>query len=397
MNWRRNLWVLALSVALSSSSYTMVVPFLPLYLLDIGVSQENVSLWSGLVFSISFFMAAIMAPIWGRLADKSGKRRMVIRAGYSLAIVYFLGAFVTNPYQLLVVRLLQGFASGFVPASMSIVASTAPQKYMGFSLGLMQTGTLIGGIMGPLIGGALSHVFGMRASFIIAAVIIGLGTVGVRLLVEEPKIAASRSTNSVLDDLKQALRDAKLMEMLLLLLAVQAVSMVLQPLIALYIAQLQVSAENVSLVSGIVFSLAGIAGAVAAPLWGRIGQRSGFRFILMIAFFGAGIFNLGQYFARDVIQFAVLQFVYGFFVVGAYPAINTIAVSCVDEKSKGRVFGLTTTANSVGSMLGPLLGGFISSWVGIRSVFLFTGGMLLLLGIFVLWKRSTGNTTQKCQ
>ncbi|WP_312203328.1 MFS transporter [Anaerospora hongkongensis] len=384
LSWRRNLWTLAIAVVLSSSSYTMVVPFLPLYLIDLGVHASAVPIWSGVIFSSTFLVAAVMAPYWGRSADRGGKRRMVIRAGFSLAIVYFLGALVRGPVELLIVRILQGFANGFLPAAMAIVASTSPQQSMGFSLGFMQMGVLIGGILGPLLGGTLSHFFGMRASFVIAAAIIAVGTLGVKMLVDEPENSCSPSQSSILDDFKMAAANRNLLEMLTLLFIVQAVSMVLQPLLTLYIAQLQGQAEGVVLTAGLVFSLAGIAGAIAAPLWGRAGQRSGFRKIMVIAFGGAGVFNLGQYFAADIYWFSLLQFLYGLFVVGAYPSINTIAVSCVGEDCRGRIFGLTTTANQLGSMLGPLIGGVISSWVGIQAVFLFTGSMLLVLGGVVL-------------
>lgn len=396
LNWRRNLWTLAIAVVLSSSSYTMVVPFLPLYLIDLGVHASAVPIWSGVIFSSTFLVAAVMAPYWGRSADRGGKRRMVIRAGFSLAIVYFLGALVRGPVELLIVRILQGFANGFLPAAMAIVASTSPQQSMGFSLGFMQTGVLIGGILGPLLGGTLSHFFGMRASFVIAAAIIAVGTLGVKILVDEPENSCSPSQGSILDDFKMAAANRNLLEMLTLLFIVQAVSMVLQPLLTLYIAQLQGQAEGVVLTAGLVFSLAGIAGAIAAPLWGRAGQRSGFRKIMVIAFGGAGVFNLGQYFAADIYWFSLLQFLYGLFVVGAYPSINTIAVSCVGEDCRGRIFGLTTTANQLGSMLGPLIGGVVSSWVGIQAVFLFTGSMLLLLGGGVLLN-STGLKEQSPQ
>ncbi|SMC52376.1 MFS transporter [Sporomusa malonica] len=385
MNWRKNLWTLAFAVMLSGSSYTMVIPFLPLYLLDIGASPETVNMWSGLVFSITFLVAAVMAPYWGRCADKSGRRRMVMRAGFSLAVVYFLGAFVRNPVDLLIVRLLQGFANGFVPAAMAIVATSTPKEKMGFSLGFMQTTLLIGGILGPLLGGTLSHVFGMRLSFVVAAGVIFLGTITVGLLVKEPETCSAAPQGSMLDDMKVALKNRKLVQMLLLLFSVQAVSMILQPLITLYVAQLQGSFEGVALTAGVVYSLAGLAGAIAAPLWGRMGQRQGFFKIMVIAFLGAGVFNLGQFLANDIYQFSLLQFLYGLFIVGVFPAINTIAVSCTDAGSQGRVFGLATTANQLGSMVGPLIGGVIGSWIGIKPVFLFTGSVLLLLGVMVLF------------
>ncbi len=386
MGWRRNLWVLSIAVMLSGSSYTMVIPFLPLYLLDIGVSQSDVNVWSGVIFSISFFVSAIMAPYWGRHADKSGKRRMIMRAGFSLAVVYFLGAFVRNPVDLLLVRILQGFANGFVPASMAIIASSAPKEKMGFSLGVMQTTLLMGGILGPLMGGSLSHFFGMRLSFVIAAGIIFVGTVGVSILVKEPVNNEPPGEGSMLDDLKIAFHNRKLVEMLLLLFGAQMISMTLQPLITLYVAQLQENMEGVALTAGIIYSMAGIAGAISAPMWGKLGQKKGFIQILVIGFIGAGIFNMGQFFIINIYQFSVLQFFFGLFIVGVYPAINTIAVNSTDKAFQGRIFGLTTTANHLGSMVGPLVGGMISSWLGIGPVFLFTGSVLIMIGLLVFFK-----------
>jgi len=383
LNWRRNLWTLSFAVMLSASSYTMVIPFLPLYLLDIGVSQENVTMWSGVIFSVSFLVGAVMAPYWGRCADKTGKRRMIMRAGFSLAIVYFLGAFVRNPVDLLIVRILQGFANGFVPASMAVVASTVPSDRMGSSLGFMQAALLIGGILGPLLGGSLAHFFGMRLSFIIAAAVIFLTTIAVGLFVTEPENSQVPCQSSISDDLKMAFSNRKLVKMLLLLFAVQVISMILQPLITLYVAQLQGTMEGVVLTAGIIYSLAGVAGAIAAPTWGRSGQQRGFRKVMSIAFIGAGVFNMGQFFVADIYKFGLLQFCFGFFIVGVFPAINTIIVNCTDKNSQGRIFGLTTTANQLGSMVGPLIGGFISSWIGIRPVFLFTGSALLMIGLII--------------
>jgi DHA1 family multidrug resistance protein-like MFS transporter len=362
----------------------MIIPFLPLYLLDIGAKPENVNMWAGMVFSATFLVAAILAPYWGRCADRDGKRRMVIRAGLSLAVVYFLGALVRNPLELLLMRILQGVANGFVPASMSIVASTVPQNKLGFSLGVMQTALLIGSILGPLAGGVLSHIFGMRMSFVIAAGSIFLGTLAVRFMVNEPAPSIVTKRGSIIDDFKLALDNKRLLEMLVLLFLVQVATIMLQPIITLYVAELQGTLEGAMLTAGIVYSLAGVAGAIAAPLWGRLGQRKGFLRVLAAAFLGAGVFTSSQYLAPEIYSFGLLQFLLGLFVVGAYPAINTIAVTSTDVSFQGRIFGLTTTANQLGSMTGPLLGGFISAWMGIRPVFLISGSLLIITGFIVL-------------
>lgn len=385
MKWRRNLWALSFAVMLSGASYTMVIPFLPLYLLELGVNHDDVTMWSGLVLSVTFLVGGVMAPYWGRCADKTGKRRMIMRAGFSLAIVYFLGALVHSPMEILIVRILQGFANGFVPASMAVVASSTPKDKMGFSLGIMQAALLIGGILGPLLGGGLSHFFGMRLSFVIAAGIIFATTVGVGLLVTEPDRNPTASEGSIMDDFKMAFRNQKLVKMLVLLFISQVISMMLQPLITLYVAQLQGKMEGAMLTAGLVYSLAGLAGAVAAPAWGKFGQQKGFRKILMMGFIGAGLFNIGQFFVNGIYGFGVLQFCWGLFIVGVYPAINTIVVNCTDRNARGRIFGLTTTANYMGCMAGPLVGGLVSSWLGIRPVFLLAGGLFLLLGLIILW------------
>ena len=381
--WHKNLWTLVVAVILAGASYTMIIPFLPLYLLELGVGQSNVKMWSGVVFAATFLVAAVMAPYWGRRADRAGKRRMIIRAGIMLSLAYFVGALVRNPVELIFVRIFQGFASGFVPASMALVASSAPPEKMGFCMGIMQTALVIGGIVGPLMGGALSHLFGMRMSFVVSAVILSAGTMAVGWLVVEPKRIVVQEESSFVEDLKTAFHNQVLVKMLLLLFVVQIVSMTLQPLMALYVAELQGTMTGVGLTTGFIFSLSGLASAIAAPLWGRAGQSRELRGLLIVAFVGAGLFNMGQFFAANIFQFAVLQFFMGLFLIGVFPAINMLAINSSEVGFHGRVFGLTNAASQLGSMVGPLAGGFISSWTGIGPMFILTGSTLIILGVYV--------------
>ena len=380
LNWQKNLWSLWFGCLLSSSSYTMIVPFLPLYLYDLGAEGSTISLWSGLIFSATFFVSAIMAPYWGKRADRAGKRKMLLRAGFSLGAVYILGAFVASPLQLFGVRLLQGFAAGFVPAALAIVSSSLPEEKMGWGLGIMQSATLTGAIIGPLFGGVLSHVFGIRASFVLAGSIMLLGTCAIRLLVTEPKAVSEPQTGSITDDLKIVMCNRPLLGIIVLLVLSQMAVMLLQPLIPLYVAELQGRIEGVGLTSGIVFSLAGIAGVIGAPLWGRLGQKAGFMLILISIFIGAGVSISLFSAAESISSFAALQFVFGFFIAGVIPTLNTIAVLNTDPCFRGRLFGAMMSANQFGSMIGPLLGGVISSWAGIKPTFKYAGAFLVLVG-----------------
>ena len=140
LHWKLNLYVLWVCVFFTCASYTMCVPFLPVYLLQhLGVAQADVNSWTGLIYSVTFFTAAIMAPYWGAHADRIGQRLMAIRAGFGLAVTYALMGMCQSPEQLFGVRLLAGLVSGFVPASLSLVSSTLPAVKMGWGMGLMQT------------------------------------------------------------------------------------------------------------------------------------------------------------------------------------------------------------------------------------------------------------------
>ena len=171
--------------------------------------------------------------------------------------------------------------------------------------------------------------------------------------------------------------------MLGLAFVISFANMVLQPVITLYIAQIQGSFDDIMLTSGFVFSLGGIAGAISTTFWGTFGQRKGYFLVLLMAFCGAGVFNFLQYFPVTVTGFAVLQFFFGLFFVGANPAVSAMLVKSTDPDFRGRAFGLMTTANQSGATVGPLVGSLISTMLGIRFVFLFTGPLLVLLGLFV--------------
>lgn len=387
--WKRELAILWFSVLLSSASYTMIVPFLPLYLLELGVSEQAAPLWSGVIFSVTFLVGAILAPYWGARSDRHGQRKMVIRAGVSLAAVYFLGAWVRNPYELFAMRVLQGVASGFLPAALTMVASTVPRERMGWALGIMHTASSSGSILGPLLGGVWSHYYSMRMSFVAAAVVVFAATMGVRYFVQEREIAESQKRGDILADMRAAAANRILLVMLGILLAVQMTVMIRQPLISLYVKDLTGSLEGAALYSGIVFSLPGVAGILAAPLWGELGQRRGFLLLLLIALLGTGLTNLLHLAIGSLWEFGVLQFLFGLFLAGAYPLINAIAMKYTDETFRGRMFGLTTTANQLGQMAGPLIGGVANSWLGIPVIFAWSGGILIAAALVVgcLWKR----------
>ncbi|MCR2806127.1 MFS transporter [Paenibacillus soyae] len=399
-SWKRTMWILWFGVLFCSSSYTMSVPFLPLFLYDLGVDKSSVNLWAGVVHSSAFLVGAVMAPVWGMLADKFGKRNMVIRAGLSLAVIYALIAFVQTPLQLVGVRMLHGFVGGFVPASMSIVATIAPKEKLGWSLGMMQAGTMTGGILGPLFGGLLAEAFGMRKSFIVAAVIIFAAALAVVIWVREGASAPGRESSEKKPKPSQpityrmAFRNRALIHMLLILVIFQLSINMIQPLLSLHIADLQGGDKGAVLSAGFVLSLIGIAGIIASPVWGKLGERKGYYRILVLCLMCAGTVICLQYFVESLWLFACVQFVFGLFMAGIGPIVNTLMVQSTDEQFRGRSFGLTASANQFGSMLGPLLGGLLGLFLGIHWIFVATGVIMAATGIAVLAKRKSDRVTE---
>lgn len=392
MNWKFCLAILTCNVVLMSSSYTMLIPFLPMYLSrDLGADPSAVNLWSGIVFSSSFAVSAVMAPIWGKMADTKGKRLMAIRASFLLAVSYFLGGIVQTPFQLVLMRLFQGFAAGLWPMDLAIMTTVAPKDKLGLCLGVMQGALTSGVVIGPLLGGILAEVFGMRPSFFIAAGALMLNFFAFVFLIKEPQATETAPAAATVPDAakqppslwkKPIIRD-----MLLYGVFVQMVILLVQPIMTTYVEELSGTTENILFISGLVFSLSGFSSAIAAPLWGKFGQRSGFHRSLTWALTLAGICGIIQAMPNTLYPFATAQFAIGLFFSGIYPSINAILAQNTDSRGKAKVFGLLFSAQQIGSMAGPLLGGVIATLVGMKYVFLVAGLILLAISLCVRYRK----------
>ena len=376
--WKKNLVVLWIGTLIVSASFSMVVPFLPLFLLQIGV-HHYVETWSGLLYSIAFFGGAVSAPYWGSLADRYGRKPMIIRAGFVLFATYSLTAFVHNPYELLAIRLAQGLLSGYIPNSIALIGTNTPESRVGFALSMVSAAGAAGGILGPLLGGALANWFSNRIAFGSAGVLVLIATMLALLWVREEKFVPSQTRISIWSTFRDAGHNRPLLTALSLNLFTSFSIMTIEPVITLYIAQLNHSTANASLVSGIVFSLTGIASVLFAPLWGRTSDRIGFRTVLLFGLVGGTVWTFMQLPFHNVYAFSAVRFLYGAFFCAVYPAINGLIVKSTESEFRGRAFGLNQAANQLGNMAGPLIGGVVASATSIHGVFWVTGFLLMIV------------------
>ncbi|TXK77504.1 MFS transporter [Paenibacillus sp. N3.4] len=375
--WKRNLSMLWLGLFFNHMAYTLSVPFFPIFLQnDLGI-QSGLEAWSGVSISISFLISALCAPFWGSLADKYGRKPMLIRSGIGLAAAHFANYFVHDPFMFILVRIFQGLMAGFSPASIALVGSNTPEKHVGYALGVISTSTAAGGILGPLVGGVLSHYMGLRECFIASGIITLVSALIVFVGVKEVHERKVGVQSSVRNDLKQAAGNTQLKRIFGLTLLVSTSVMILEPLLTIYVVQIGGSINNASLSSGIVFSAVGVATVIMAPRWGIIGGRIGYDKILFIGLLGGGIGNLLQVGVHHLIGFGILRFSYGLFFAAVYPALNALIVKYAETDFRGRAVSLNQSASQFGIVAGPLLGGVLGGWIGIQFVFVITGATLL--------------------
>lgn len=379
-------WILTIGMSLLAICYTMIIPFLPVYLLELGVEQEQLALWSGLSFSISFFIAAIMAPVWGRLADQHGKKLMAIRAGILIGLSYLWSAIVQDEYQFLLVRAFQGFANGFMPAAMTMVSLSVPKERVGTAMGIFQMGLVLGNTVGPLTGGLTELAVGMRPVFMVAGITLFIVTAAIAIFVKEPQVEseASVKTTSFSEDLQAAKQNKVLLHILGLYFLVQAVMLMLQPIVAIYVGELKGSMEGAAMLAGSILSGGGVMGMIMTNVWAAYGQRRGYFRVISYGLMGTGTVLLLQSLPFGLWWFGALQLLIGVFIVGIFPSLGSAMTVNTDPSVRGRVFGLATTSQQLGNMIGPLFASIVATYWGTSYVFLVAGIGMMIIGYLVL-------------
>lgn len=386
---KRNLFVLWIGCFLCACSFSLVMPFLPRFISSLGV-QDNLYIWSGLTYAITFVASAIMSPIWGNLADRYGRRPMIIRSGISIGAIYLLMSLVTSPYQLFGLRMLNGALSGFIPSSIALLATNTPEDRVGRALALLQTGTAAGTILGPMLGGTLAEFIGIRPTMRVAWILIWVATLLVIVGVKEKVLGAGKTRTSPLQDLKTAISHKTLFALMISAMLINASIQSLEPILTEFVPTLHQEAvlerfthlvfgraDAHSFIAGFIFSLPAIATVVTAAYWAKVGERLGFAKLLAGGLALAGLMVIPQSLVRTAGTLILLRFIYGCMTAAVQPAVNATLATVVHPSFRGRAYGINTSAMFIGSVLGPTLGGMVADNVGPRYVFVFTGVLML--------------------
>ncbi len=383
-HWRANLVVCLVGSFTTIVAMTLLLPFLPLYVAELGVkTPAAIAQWSGVAYGATFFAAALVAPLWGWLADLHGRKIMLVRASLGMAITMSLMGMVHGVWELVGLRLLAGLAGGYSSGSTILVATQTPRSRSGWALGMLSSGIMAGNLVGPLIGGVLPPVIGIRATFWLAGGMIFLAFLATTFLLKEEKrpprartAATTRGWASIPDKRPVV---AMLATGALLMIA----TMSIEPIITLYVAIL-VDATHVTQVSGFAMSAAALGGILSASRIGRLADRIGHTPVIVVALLASAALLVPQAYVTTGWQLVGLRFLMGLALGGLMPCITSVIRHTVPDGSVGRVLGYATSAQFSGQVLGPLMGGFIGGHLGMRAVFLGTS-VLMALGAVLTW------------
>ena len=382
--WQKNLYSLWFAQLIAAMGLSLIIPFLPLYLRELGVvEKEAVKIWSGFIFSAPFMVSVFLQPLWGMLGDRRGRKPMVVRAMLGLALANFLLGFAQTPTQVLILRFLQGSLAGFVAPSLALMASCTPREKTGQVLGTLQSALVTGMIIGPLLGGVLAHFMGYRPIFFWTAFFCFAGAMLVLRFVKEDFVRKEKEKRATLgENLRFVFQSPELRVLIILMVLVQLSIVIVAPFLSLYVEYLEFSPEYIGLMTGVVFGITGVANAVTAPFWGRRTDRVGYRKVLNNSLLGISLFSLPQAFVTNVYQLLILRAGLGVFVSGVIPTINTIVQRSTSEKDRGGIYGIFQSALLVGNMAGPLLGGSLAAFLGLRWIFLINAMLFVMATIW---------------
>ncbi|MBL1125819.1 multidrug efflux MFS transporter [Streptococcus suis] len=375
--WKQNLKVAWLGNFLTGTSFTLVMPFISVFVEELGVGPGQVEYYAGLAVSANAFAAAVMAPIWGSLADRYGRKPMMVRAAF--AMIFTMGgmAFVPNVFWLLALRVLNGVFTGYIPNATALIASQVPKDKTGYALGTLSTGAVAGNLIGPTLGGILAEMFGVHMVFLLVGLLYAIVVLLTVFYIREDFVPVKKGEEMSVKEVFEQVKDRQMLvglfvTSMIIIAAAQAVV----PILTLYVRHLG-QTDNLLFVAGFIISLPGMASLVTSGYLGKIGDRIGNHRLLLIALTYSLLINVFCVFAEDPFQLGLLRFMYGFGTGALLPSVNSLLTKLTPKEGISRIFSYNQLFNNLGSVVGPMMGSAVAAHMGYDWVFYLSSGLVL--------------------
>ncbi len=394
--WQKNILSLWVGCFITGLGTSQLLPFLPLYISQLGhYSTTQLTLWSGIAFSITFLISAIVSPLWGKLADTRGRKLMLLRATVGMGIAIACQGVAQSVWQLCLFRGMMGLASGYIPNAMALIASQAPKGRSGFAFSLLSTAQISGFLCGPLLGGYLADHLGLRPVFFVTTGLLCISTLVTLFFVKESVGNGLPLTRRNTPTLSWQRLPAKklIISLLFTTLVVQLCNGSVNPILYLYVEHLSPDRNDLAFISGFIAALPGFSALLTAPIWGKIGDKYGAQWVIIIA---SSIFILilfSMSWVATVWQFSITRLLLGIADGAMFPAIQSLIIVYSSSELSGRLFGYNQSFMNLGNVIGPLLGAVTSSLLGMQWVFILSAIIVVInLSVFLLSLRDTGST-----
>ena len=346
ISWKRNFYILWFAQIIAIIGFQSVQPFLSYYIQKLNVEDlAEASIWAGYLGTMHGFAMAISAPIWGVVADRFGRKPMVVRSMVGGGVTVLLMAYVASVEQLLAVRFLHGVLSGSVTASITMVSTTTPRAQLGFALGMMQSAFMFGAAIGALGGGPAIDYFGYHTCFLVAGCLVVLGGILVQFGIEEnfQRAAVQADGESrFIDDARRVLRLKAFRVVVVCLTLIQFSFGVCTPVIPLFLQELA-QIDNVASLAGLIFALSMLAGGASAAFMGKWSDRISVQKALVSGLVVTAFFFFAKGLSPTVQILATLMILSGLSSGIIRPLTSVLVTRIVAEEDRGKAFGQNLT------------------------------------------------------
>ena len=385
-SWKKTFVSAFIAQVLSIVGFFFAMPFLPFFVRDLGVTDTSEQAWwAGVALASTAITFAVFSPLWGALADRYGRKLMVMRAMFGGTVVLLLMSFARTVGELVICRLLQGALTGTMAASVALVAGVTPQHRSGFALGLMQAAVLIGASLGPLLGGVVADAFGYRAAFRVGAGVVFFGGMLVCAGTEEAPAPPAAEGDGGWRGLRTIVTSPMFLLAVLILLLVRFSTTMANPSFPLIVKEIVPSSTRINSITGSVMAAAALSGALSAAVLGHFSDRWGPRRVLMICSLGAAAACLLHAAAFSIRALVMARILFGLSVAALLPSANAVIRVVVVDRNLGKAFGVATSMSMLGVAMGPLLGGYLAKTVNLRTPFVVCAAALVGLTAVVAW------------
>jgi DHA1 family multidrug resistance protein-like MFS transporter len=384
-SWKRTLALMVGAQFTASLGFSVVFPFLPFYVAQLGsISNLSIEMLSGLIYASPALTMAIASPFWGAMADRRGRKPMVLRATFGGAVMFLLMGFVVNAEQLVALRVLQGLVTGILAAASALIVSVTPREHTGYAMGWLQVGLWSGNAAGPVLGGVLSDLTGYRAIFMVTAALLALSGLGVWLGVEEPFVrepGRGTARAGISQGWRRILADPRLCATLTLRFLTSLGRSTLAPILPLFVLHVTRGSTGVGTLTGLITGVESATSTLSAVYLGRLGDRIGHGRVALASALVTAACYVPQGFVDSVWLLLLLQGLSGLGVGGLLPSLSALLAQYSRLGEEGSVYGIENSVMSAARGIAPLLAAGCALWFSLGGAFLLTAAIFAAVAL----------------